>query len=146
AFELAPGGAPVTGLLIAVQVLTFMVGLYFAQREQIPLPDYLYRGTSPVLNRLAVSAVAVTAGEGWRLVSYCLVHIGALHLLLNISGHLVDGPAVERMFGSGRLLFLWVLAGLGGGCAVVLAGPGGAAGSSGAWCGLVGAEAAFIAL
>jgi hypothetical protein len=87
----------------------------------------------------------VAAGEWWRLLTYALVHGGALHLLCNSLGHRALGPPIERMIGSVRMLVLWLVSALGGGCAVVLAGEA-AIGSSGAVCGLLGAMVALIAL
>ncbi len=144
---LAGDPTPVTWALMAVQVLVFVVGLAFAQHEQVPLNQYLATGESSVLNRLALSALALVAGEWWRLLTYALVHVGALHLMMNLYGHYALGPVIERMYGSVRFLALYVLSALGGGVAAVLLSPrGGVAGSSGALCGLIGAFAAFTTL
>jgi membrane associated rhomboid family serine protease len=142
---LAPGSTPVTWLLIAAQIVAFIGAMYFALQRHIALAAFLSNGSSPIRDRLAVWGPALAAGEWWRLISYAFVHGGAVHLLLNLLSHAALGPVVERMFGSVRLLILWLVSALGGGCAVVLAGQA-AVGSSGAVCGMLGAMVAFVAL
>jgi rhomboid protease GluP len=142
---LGSGGAPVTSLLIAAQVFVFVAGMYFALQRQVPIDQYLATGTSPVQRRLLVAPGPVAAGEWWRLVTYAFVHGGLMHLVLNVVGHVALGPVVERMLGPVRMLALWLLSALGGGCAVVLANEL-AVGSSGALCGMLGAIAAFVAI
>src|SRR5262249_33425913 len=84
------------------------------------------------------------AGQWWRLLSSCFVHIGLLHLGMNLYALHVIGRNVEWMFGHARFLALYLLAGIGGSCAALAVNPGGGAGASGALCGLIAAEAVWL--
>jgi membrane associated rhomboid family serine protease len=82
----------------------------------------------------------VAAGEWWRLISSVFVHIGVLHLGLNVVGLLVLGTIAEDMFGRARLVAIFGGAGVAGAVVSYLASPGAAsAGASGAVFGLLGA-------
>jgi membrane associated rhomboid family serine protease len=137
---------PVTKGLMAAQILVFVVGLYLAQRNLIPVEQYLTTGRSPTSTWMAVSADALSHGQWWRLVSYAFVHGGAMHLVFNLIGHYAFGPVAERMFGPVRYLVLWLLGAVGGGCGAVMTSRAGAVGSSGALCGLVGAVLVVVLL
>ncbi|WP_200975278.1 rhomboid family intramembrane serine protease [Echinicola sp. 20G] len=83
-------------------------------------------------------------GEWWRLLSSCFVHIGVLHLLLNMYALMYIGLMLEPYLGKTRLLAAYLLAGVAGSVAslwwneLVIS-----AGASGAIFGLYGV---FIAL
>lgn len=142
-FEHTP--SPVTRALIAIQVVAFAAGLYFALRAKIPLEQYLTTGLSPLKGWLAVSPVHLARGEWWTLLTSALVHAGGLHLMLNLMSTGALGPAVEGLFGSVRFLAIWLISALGGSVLVVARGQA-AVGSSGAICGMIAAQAAFIAI
>lgn len=78
-------------------------------------------------------------GEWWRLISSMFIHIGFLHLALNMLAVYYLGTAIERMFGSGRFLFIYFLAGIGGSIASFTFTTSISAGASGAIFGLFGA-------
>ncbi|HSD87262.1 MAG TPA: rhomboid family intramembrane serine protease, partial [Kofleriaceae bacterium] len=82
----------------------------------------------------------VRAGEWWRLVSCIFVHVGGLHLLVNLIGLWLLGRLAEELFGPWRMTAIFALAGLGGSVASLLATSAGiSAGASGAVFGLLGA-------
>jgi rhomboid protease GluP len=137
---------PVTFALMGAQVLVFIAGVAYGQHQGISLKDSLEKGSPFMTGWLGVSAIGLAVGQWWRLITYCFVHGGAVHLIFNLIGHGVFGPPAERMFGPWRFLAIWVLSGIGGGCAAVYANPVGAIGSSGALCGLVGALVAAVFL
>jgi len=83
-------------------------------------------------------------GEWWRLLSSVFVHIGALHLFLNMWCLWNLGRLAERMFGNWVFLALYLLSGLGGSLASVLWNPSiVSAGASGAVFGVAGGLVAF---
>jgi membrane associated rhomboid family serine protease len=137
--------SPVTRTLIALQVVAFAAGLYFALRAKIPLEHFLTTGQSPFLGWLAVSPPHLARGDWWTLLTYALVHAGGLHLMLNLLSTGALGPAVEGMFGRTRYLAIWLISALGGSVLVAARGQA-AVGSSGAICGMIAAQAAFIAI
>src|SRR5262245_3747485 len=83
-------------------------------------------------------------GQWWRLLSCAFVHIGALHLALNMWCLWNLGRLAERMFGNRTFLALYLLSGLGGSIASVWWNPNiVSAGASGAVFGVAGGVMAF---
>jgi rhomboid protease GluP len=97
----------------------------------------------------------INAGEWWRLVTPVFIHIGWLHLIVNMYSLFMLGPYVERLYGSARFVFFWIVTGIAGVAASYFAssvggkpgvmgrflfrgGDGPSAGASGALFGLVG--------
>lgn len=56
----------------------------------------------------------VLAGEWWRLLSATLLHVGVVHLAMNMLAFLAFGTFLERVIGGARYLILYILSGLGG--------------------------------
>ena len=78
--------------------------------------------------------------EWWRLFTAMFVHIGFLHILLNMYCLYSLGPVAERLFGPWKFLALYLLSGVGGDVASVALHPTiVAAGASGAIFGVAGA-------
>jgi membrane associated rhomboid family serine protease/tetratricopeptide (TPR) repeat protein len=84
----------------------------------------------------------VRAGEYWRLVTAMFLHGGFGHLALNMFGLYVLGELLERVYGYGRFMVIYVGAGIGGGCLSVLGTSDIAVGASGAILGIAGAMVA----
>ncbi|WP_079479664.1 rhomboid family protein [Halobacillus salinus] len=82
---------------------------------------------------------AIIEGEWWRIVSSMFIHIGLLHLLMNMLALYYLGTAVERIYGTMRFTLIYFLAGVFGGVASFMLNPFVAAGASGAIFGLFGA-------
>jgi membrane associated rhomboid family serine protease len=97
----------------------------------------------------------INRGEWWRLVTPVFIHIGWLHLIVNMYSLFMLGPYVERLYGSARFVFFWIVTGIAGVAASYFAssvggkpgvmgrflfrgGDGPSAGASGALFGLVG--------
>ncbi|RFA36406.1 rhomboid family intramembrane serine protease [Virgibacillus dokdonensis] len=78
-------------------------------------------------------------GEWWRIISSMFLHIGLLHLVMNMIAVYYLGTLVERIYGSIRFLIIYFLAGIGGGIASFAFSANIAAGASGALFGLFGA-------
>ncbi len=88
----------------------------------------------------------ILQGEVWRLFTSMFLHIGAQHLAFNCIGLLAFGFEMERLYGRGRYLAIYLLSGLFGSLAsFAIRGPGTySAGASGAIFGVVGMQAAFF--
>jgi rhomboid protease GluP len=97
----------------------------------------------------------INQGEWWRFITPVFLHIGVLHLFVNMYSLFMLGPYVERLYGSARFVFFWVATGVAGVAASYFAssvggkpgligqflfrgGDGPSAGASGALFGLVG--------
>jgi len=83
--------------------------------------------------------------EWWRLFSATFVHIGVLHIALNMWVLWALGKRAERMFGNWTFLLLYLLSGLGGSVASLWWNPTVvSAGASGAIFGIAGGQIAFL--
>lgn len=97
----------------------------------------------------------INAGQWWRFITPMFIHIGVIHLLVNMYGLFMLGPYVEKLYGSAKFVVFWVVAGAGGVAASYFAashqmqggllghflfrgGDGPSAGASGALFGLIG--------
>ena len=87
---------------------------------------------------------AIATGEYWRLLTAAFIHIGLFHLIANTIGLLIFGGMVERAYGMGAFLAIYLLAGVFGNLASYAAGPTVSAGASGAVFGIVGAFGAYL--
>ena len=101
----------VTLSLIAVNVAMFVVTAVSAAVEGFSPLDNNF---STVFARLDQFPVAVAAGEWWRPLTAAFLHIGPVHLALNMLAVLVFGSELERQLGRWRFLALYLLSALGG--------------------------------
>ncbi|MBV8758727.1 MAG: rhomboid family intramembrane serine protease [Deltaproteobacteria bacterium] len=93
-----------------------------------------------VLLRAGALVRGLAAAEPWRLVSCIFVHVGGVHLLVNVMGLWFLGRLAEDFFGPWRLVAIFAVAGLAGSAASYFASPAGiSAGASGAIFGVLGA-------
>lgn len=82
---------------------------------------------------------AIIEGEWWRIISSMFLHIGALHLFMNMLAIYYLGTAVERIYGSTRFVIIYFISGIIGGLTSFAFNTHIAAGASGALFGLFGA-------
>ncbi|HSL45980.1 MAG TPA: rhomboid family intramembrane serine protease [Anaerolineales bacterium] len=87
---------------------------------------------------------AILAGELWRFLTPALLHGSLPHIAFNMYALLSFGTSLERHFGHGRFLLLYILAAFTGNVASFLYSPGYSVGASTAIFGLLGAEAVFL--
>ena len=87
-------------------------------------------------------------GEIWRLFTSMFLHIGFMHLAFNAYALFIFGLEMERLYGPGRFLLIYILSGLFGSLAsfafrgpLVLS-----AGASGAIFGIIGMNLAYFTL
>jgi membrane associated rhomboid family serine protease len=127
----------VTLTLIAINVAMFVVtAVSAALVGNSPLDNQL----SPVFSVLSQVPLLVEFGDWWRLITAAFLHIGLIHLVLNMLALLVFGSELERQLGRWRYVALYLLAVLGGAAAIQLFGNpvGAVAGASTAIYGLLG--------
>jgi membrane associated rhomboid family serine protease len=84
--------------------------------------------------------ILVQLGEWWRPITAAFLHIGPIHLVMNMLALLLFGSELERQLGHWRFLGLYLVSALGGAAAIQLFGhPAGyVAGASTAIYGLLG--------
>lgn len=146
-------------------IAVFLAGLYLAQKVNLPANEYLAgapnnQAGQDAYHRIvsmlgSVNMREIMQGEWWRLLTNCFVHFGILHLALN--GYALNGIGrfLEPLWGHGRFLVLYLITGIGGSCFALIAHSGrididhsriNLAGGSGALCGMLGSEAAWLFL
>jgi membrane associated rhomboid family serine protease len=143
-----PAFPVVTATIILVNVCWFLYGAWIAHQDGAA--GDLWLGTTEKVFRLSGGVVGSDISrrhEWWRLLTCCFVHIGFIHLAVNMYSLYAVGPVLERLWGSGRFLVLYLLAGLCSSCIMLIGNPvGGGAGASGALFGLIGSLASWLFL
>lgn len=125
---------PITLGMIAITALVFLVQLISVQLTGIDL--VLVYGAK--INR------AISAGEIWRIVTPIFIHLGSLHILVNMYSLFAIGPAIERLFSSPRMLAVYLLSGISGVVFSMAFSPEPSVGASGSIFGLLGALGIFL--
>src|SRR5262245_11779804 len=136
----------VTRALIYLNVAVLLAGLYLASREGAE-QEYIANSTQEALYYTGAlrGPLVFVKGQWWRLMTCCFVHIGAMHLVVNMISLHILGRMVEQMLGSARFLLLYLLSGFVGSCGMIIEHPlGGGAGASGAIWGIMAAELALV--
>lgn len=82
-------------------------------------------------------------GQYYRFLTAMFLHGGLLHIAFNGFALYSIGPEAERIYGTGRFLALYLIAGLAGGLASYTFSPNLSVGASGAIFGLIGGLAIF---
>jgi rhomboid protease GluP len=129
----------ITISLIAINVIVFIAGVVLS-------PGWLLNPTTSQLLTWGANFAPLTLhGQAWRLITSCFLHIGVIHIAMNMFILFQIGVFAEMLFGRTRLLLLYLLAGLWGSIASVAGHPPVvAAGASGAVFGVYGAVLAFL--
>ena len=109
----------VTLTLIAINLAMFVATAVAAAVEGFSPLDNNF---STLFARLDQFPVAVSSGEWWRALTAAFLHIGPVHLALNMLAVLVFGSELERQLGRWRFLALYLLSALGGAASIQLFG------------------------
>jgi membrane associated rhomboid family serine protease len=125
--------APVTAVLVAVNVLVYVITA--AQGYGINAPG------GKLFSDWALVGVLVDHGDWWRLVTAMFLHAGLIHLAFNMFALYWLGSVVEQALGVRRYILLYFVSGLAGSAgALVLSNPFAVTvGASGAIFGVLGA-------
>lgn len=127
--EILLSGRPrFTMILIGIHLILFVL-MELAGGSQNPYVLILFGAK---LNELIVQ------GEWWRLVTPMFLHIGFIHLLFNNIALYFIGGVAEKIYGSIRFLFIYLIAGITGVISSFYFSPSLSAGASGAIFGLFG--------
>ena len=133
-----PQSAPyVTFAIVGVTVFVFVLQLATLLFAHADIPAVLFIKSNELIR----------AGQVWRLLTPALLHdthFPFLHILFNMYALFVFGTALERHFGRGRFLLLYVLGAFAGNVASFLFTDGNSLGASTAIFGLLGAQAVFL--
>lgn len=136
----------ITYLLVALNIFVFAIG-YYAANKMGAGPAFLQGAPAalPLLEKSgAITPEHVIEGQTRRLLTSGFVHIGFLHLLMNMTSLFVAGRFIEQMWGHFRYLLIYLASVLGGSCLGIAHNVALLAGASGAICGLLAAEAVWF--
>lgn len=129
----------ITFALIAINALVFVAGVVVSPSS------FMSPTTSQLLDWGANYAPLTLHGQWWRLITACFLHIGVIHIAVNMFILLQVGVFAEMLYGRTRFLLLYLLAGLWGSVASVAVHPPiVSAGASGAVFGVYGAVLAYL--
>jgi rhomboid protease GluP len=130
----------VTPILIAINVAVFVAMAIKGVSIMDPTIDSLIRWGADF-------GPLTTHGQWWRLLTSAFLHIGIIHILMNMYILFLIGMFVERLFGNLAFAVLYLLAGIGGNLVSVAWQPFTvAAGASGAIFGVYGGLLGFLLL
>lgn len=132
-------GTPAVMLvLVALNIIVFLLMVVSGVSPMDPTADALIRWG-------ANYGPVVTHGQWWRLGTAMFLHIGVLHLLMNMYVLFASGGISERLFGRAGFAVLYLLCGLAASLTSLLWHPGSVgAGASGAIFGLYGGLFGFL--
>ncbi len=138
--SLRHGTAPVTRLLVVSMVLIYLVQLGGGAGvsansgwifEHLSLFSGHYSDGTPA---------GVANGDWWRLITAAFLHLGPIHLGMNMLALWWLGGPLEEAIGSRRYAMLYVVSGLAGSAGALIANPNSlTVGASGAIFGIMGA-------
>lgn len=100
--------APFTIAFLVANIFVFLLTYLHSGGENSPLFYSVLIAYGAKTNQL------IRAGEWWRLVTPIFLHGGVIHLLMNMYGLWILGPYVERLYGSAKFVFFWVMTGVAG--------------------------------
>jgi membrane associated rhomboid family serine protease len=140
----------VTRVLLALNLLVFGYGYLLARQvgaDKAFLSGAQTAQVAAILQRSGMASAAdIVRGEWWRLLTAGFVHVGLLHIFMNMAGLSMLGRSIETTWGRLAYLVIYLVADVGGTTLGVVYNPGGCAGASSAICGLLAAEALWIFL
>ncbi len=137
---------PASAPTVTYTILGLTIGVYLLQLASVAM----FGRPSPNIDWLELYGarinVLIRAGEIWRFFTPALLHASPPHILFNMYALFAFGPSLERNFGRGRFLLLYVLTAFTGNVlSFFLMGDNGySIGASTAIFGLVGAEGLFL--
>lgn len=94
----SPKKPVVTYVLIVINLMVFLYGMLYGNKELIELFGNNYE--------------LVQSGQIYRLFTCMFVHSDTMHILLNMYALYTIGPVVERYYGKGKYLFIYIISGL----------------------------------
>jgi rhomboid protease GluP len=101
-----------TIILLVANIFVFTLmwqasGLPFSLTAPIPAEVLLPFGAK-------LNSYIHTQHQWWRFVTPMFLHVNLLHLIVNMYSLWIVGPYVEKLYGSAKFVFFWVVTGVGG--------------------------------
>jgi rhomboid protease GluP len=124
---------------VTYSILGLTILVYLAQM----LSDFVLGNDWPALLGMKINEFII-AGQLWRLFTPALLHGSIMHIGFNMYALVVIGSGLERFFGHGRYLLLYLAGAFAGNVLSFLISPNPSLGASTAIFGLLGAQAVFL--
>lgn len=125
-------------VLVAVNVAVYVLMVARGVRAVNPTTDELIRWG-------ANYGPLTQSGEWWRLFTSAFIHVGILHLLMNMAVLWTGGHLIERLFGQASFAAVYAISALGGSLTSIAIHPmTTSAGASGAIFGIYGGMIAYL--
>jgi rhomboid protease GluP len=118
--------------LIAINILVGVLIYLYSSKSGISYTQLLYDFGAKVTDK-------IIAGEYYRFITPIFLHAGVTHLLINCFSLYAVGTSVEIIYGKGKFLVVYMVAGIMGNVASFVFSPSWGVGASGAIFGLLGA-------
>ena len=137
---------PASAPYVTYAIIGITVAFYLLQLASVPVFGYPagYGNIDWVTLYGARINEAIRAGELWRFITPILLHGSIAHIAFNMYALFSFGTGLERHFGRGRFLLLYLIGGFTGNVLSFLLSGGYSVGASTAVFGLVGAEGVFL--
>lgn len=100
----------ILGLTIFIYILQYLTQAGLLDLGRCP---YFFSPDIPACYGMKVNEL-IEAGEWWRLVTPVLLHASLLHIGFNMYALYALGPELERMYGHGTFVALYLLGGFAG--------------------------------
>lgn len=107
------GPTPAIGILIALNLIVFIITLFFGVDAISPTAQELLEVGG---NRRA----NIVNGEYWRLLTSVFIHGGIFHLVMNLFGIFLTGMFLEEKVGRKNMILYFLIAGVAGSITSVL--------------------------
>lgn len=134
-----PVSLPASSPSVTYTILGITVAAYLLQL----LTQFLF-GYDMAIGLGAKANDAIRAGQLWRFFTPMLLHGSILHIGFNMYALYIFGIGLERRYGHGRFLLLYILSGFAGSVFSFLFSSANSIGASGAIFGLISAEGIFL--
>lgn len=136
---MVPVSLPASSPRVTYTILGITVAAYLVQL----LTQFIF-GYDLAIGLGAKANDAIRAGQLWRFFTPMLLHGSLLHIGFNMYALYIFGIGLERRYGHGRFLLLYILGGFAGSVFSFLFSSANSIGASGAIFGLIAAEGIFL--
>lgn len=107
------GPKPALGILMALNLIVFIVNLFFGV-------DAISPTTQELLEVGGNRRANIVNGEYWRLLTSVFIHGGIMHLVMNLFGIFLTGMFLEEILGRKNMILYFVIAGIAGSISSIL--------------------------
>lgn len=138
--QYAPVRPPSVPPIVTYSILVITILIYILQE----VSGFMLDGVDLPAALGMKDNASIVQGQYWRLITPVLLHGSILHIGLNMYALYIFGPGLERHYGRGRFLVLYLLSAFSGNVFSFVFSPTRSLGSSTAIFGLIAAQGVFL--